>query len=46
MYEQMGELDKAIENFRNAGLNTLDQKVLERAKASIERCKMKKELMK
>tara|TARA_B100000508_G_C11432940_1_gene264393 strand:+ start:155 stop:649 length:495 start_codon:yes stop_codon:yes gene_type:complete len=45
MYEQMGELDKAIENFRNAGLNTLDQKVLERAKASIERCKMKKELM-
>ncbi|MEZ4858044.1 MAG: hypothetical protein R2781_04475 [Flavobacteriaceae bacterium] len=44
MYEQMGELDKAIENYRQAGLNTLDKATLDRAKTSIERCKAKKEL--
>ncbi|MEZ4874538.1 MAG: hypothetical protein R2793_03580 [Flavobacteriaceae bacterium] len=44
MYEQMGDLDKAIENYRQAGLNTLDKGVLDRAKTSIERCKAKKEL--
>jgi len=44
MYEQQGKLDQAIENFRNAGLNTLDQGTLDRAKASIARCKSKKEL--
>lgn len=44
MYEQQGKLDEAIENFRNAGLNTLDQGTLDRAKASIARCKSKKEL--
>jgi len=44
MYEQQGNLDLAIENYRQAGLSTLDKGVLERAKTSIERCKMKKEL--
>ena len=44
MYEQQGMLEEAIEHYRKAGLNTLDKGVLERAKASIERCKMKKEL--
>lgn len=44
MYEQMGQLDKAIENYRQAGLNTLDKATLDRAKTSIERCKAKKEL--
>ena len=44
MYEQQGELDKAIEYYKKAGLNTLDKNVLERAKGSIERCKSKKDL--
>ena len=44
MYEQQGKLDEAIENYRNAGLNTLDQATLDRAKTSITRCKSKKEL--
>lgn len=45
MYEQMGELDKAIENYKLAGLNTLDKGVLDRAKTSIERCKSKREFL-
>ena len=44
MYEQQGKLDQAIENYRNAGLNTLDQATLDRAKSSIARCKSKKDL--
>jgi len=44
MYEQQGNLDDAIEHYRKAGLNTLDQGTLDRAKSSIERCKKKKEL--
>ncbi|MCT8340023.1 tetratricopeptide repeat protein [Flavobacteriaceae bacterium TK19130] len=44
MYEQQGKLDEAIEYYRKTGLNTLDKTVLDRAKASIERCKSKKEL--
>ena len=44
MYEQQGKLDDAIENYRNAGMNTLDQATLDRAKTSIARCKSKKEL--
>ena len=45
MYEQQGKLDDAIEHYRKAALNTLDKAVLERAKGSIDRCKMKKELL-
>lgn len=45
MYEQQGKLDEAIEYYRKAALGTLDKSVLERAKGSIDRCKMKKELM-
>jgi len=44
MHEQQGELDKAIDYFRKAGMNTLDKGVLDRAKTSIERCKSKKDL--
>ena len=44
MYEQQGKLDEAIEHYRKAGLNTLDQATLDRAKTSITRCKSKKEL--
>jgi len=45
MHEQQGELDKAIDYFRKAGMNTLDKSVLDRAKTSIERCKSKKDLL-
>ncbi len=45
MYEQQGKLDQAIEFYKKCGLDTLDKGVLERAKTSIERCKMKKELL-
>ena len=45
MHEQRGELDKAIDYFRKAGMNTLDKSVLDRAKTSIERCKSKKDLL-
>lgn len=45
MYEQQGKLDEAIDHYRKAALGTLDKAVLERAKGSIDRCKMKKELM-
>ncbi|NQY06925.1 MAG: tetratricopeptide repeat protein [Flavobacteriaceae bacterium] len=44
MYEQLGDLDKAIESYREAGKLTLSGDVLNRVKASIERCKNKKEL--
>ena len=44
MHEQQGKLDKAIDYFRKAGMNTLDKGVLDRAKTSIERCKSKKDL--
>jgi tetratricopeptide (TPR) repeat protein len=44
MHEQQGELDKAMDYFRKAGLDTLDKSVLDRAKTSIERCKSKKDL--
>lgn len=42
MYEQQGQLDKAIEHYKKAGMNTLDKNVLDRAKTSIERCQAKK----
>ncbi|MCW5519673.1 tetratricopeptide repeat protein [Aureitalea sp. L0-47] len=45
MYEQQGKLDEAIEHYRKAALSTLDKSVLERAKGSIDRCKMKKDLI-
>ncbi len=45
MHEQQGELDKAIDYFRKAGMNTLDKSVLDRAKTSIERCNSKKDLL-
>jgi tetratricopeptide (TPR) repeat protein len=45
MYEQQGQLDEAIAHYRKAALSTLDKAVLERAKGSIERCNMKKELL-
>lgn len=44
MHEQQGELDKEIDYFRKAGMNTPDKSVLDRAKTSIERCKSKKDL--
>ena len=45
MYEQQGKLDEAIEQYRLAAMQTLDQGTLDRAKASIARCKSKKELL-
>ena len=45
MYEQQSNLDLAIEYYKKCALNTLDKNVLTRAKESIERCKMKKELL-
>ena len=45
MYEQQGELDKAIEHYKKCALNTLDKNTLTRAKESLERCKMKKEFL-
>ena len=45
MYEQQGKLDEAIENYKLAGMNTLDKAVLDRAKTSIERCKSKKDFI-
>ncbi len=39
MHEQQGSFDNAIAHYRKAALSTLDKNVLERAKASIERCK-------
>ena len=45
MYEQQGKLDEAIEHYKKCALDTLDKGVLESAKGSIDRCKMKKELL-
>lgn len=45
MYEQQAKLDQAIEFYKKCALDTLDKGVLERAKASIERCNMKKEFI-
>jgi tetratricopeptide (TPR) repeat protein len=45
MYEQQAQLDEAIAYYKKAALSTLDKGVLERAKGSIDRCKMKKELL-
>lgn len=44
MYEQQGDFDKAIEYYREAGKSTLSTDVLNRAKSSIERCKLKKDI--
>jgi len=44
MYEQSGKLDEAITYYKKAGIETLDQSFLDRAKASIQRCKSKKDL--
>ncbi|GHC54795.1 tetratricopeptide repeat protein [Ulvibacter litoralis] len=44
MYEQQGNLDEAITYYKKCGMNTLDKNVLNRAKDSIDRCKLKKEL--
>ncbi len=45
MHEQQGELDKAIEYYKKCALDTLDKNVLETAKTSMDRCKLKKELL-
>lgn len=45
MHEQQGNLEQAIEYYKKCALDTLDQGVLDRAKSSIDRCKMKKELL-
>ena len=45
MLEQQGKLDEAIEHYKKCALDTLDKGVLERAKGSIDRCKMKKEFI-
>ncbi len=45
MNEQQGNIDAAIDYFKKCALSTLDKGVLERAKGSIERCKMKKDLL-
>ena len=44
MYEQQGEIQKAIEHYQKAGQVTLSNDVLQRAKNSIERCKSKLDL--
>ena len=44
MYEQTDELDKAIEHYQLSGRSTLSNDVLTRAKNSIDRCKLKKDL--
>lgn len=44
MHEQQGKLDDAIAYYKKCGLHTLDKNVLNRAKDSIDRCKLKKEL--
>lgn len=45
MFEQQGKLDQAIEYYKKCALDTLDKGILERAKSSIERCNLKKELL-
>ena len=44
MFEQLGQLDEAITYYRKAGMETLDQSFLDRAKSSIARCTSKKDL--
>jgi len=44
MLEQQGKFDEAIEYYRKCALNSLDNNVIERAKQSIDRCKLKKEI--
>ncbi len=44
MYEQLGKFDEAISYYKKAALQTLDKNVLNRAKDSIERCQLKKDL--
>lgn len=45
MYEQQGKLDKAMDFYKKCALNTLDKSTLNRAKDSLDRCKMKKEFL-
>jgi tetratricopeptide (TPR) repeat protein len=45
MYEQQAQLTEAIEFYKKCALDTLDKGVIERAKASIDRCKMKQEFL-
>ena len=45
MYEQQGKLDQAIEFYKKCALDTLDKGVLDSAKGSIDRCKLKKEML-
>jgi hypothetical protein len=44
MYEQQGEITKAIDHYKMAAQLTLSNDVLNRTKNSIERCKMKLDL--
>lgn len=44
MYEQQGEITKAIDNYKKAAQLTLSNDVLSRTKNSIERCKQKLDL--
>lgn len=45
MYESQGMFDDAIKYYKNSILHTFDNKVIDTAAASIERCKKKKEVM-
>ena len=45
MFEQQGEIQKAIEYYQKAGRLTLSNDVLDRAKNSIARCKSKLDLL-
>lgn len=45
MLEQQGKMDEAIAYYKKCGLSTLNKDVLTRAKSSIERCTMKKDLL-
>ncbi|MFT7453141.1 MAG: ribosomal protein L5 [Patescibacteria group bacterium] len=44
MFEQQSNLDIAIKHYKKCAMSTLDKNVLTRAKESIERYKIKKEL--
>jgi len=43
MHEQKGELDKAMDYYKKAGIHSLDKNTVDRAKASIARCQSKKD---
>ncbi len=45
MHEQKGNLDEAINYYRRCALESLDTNVIDRAKQSIDRCKLKKEIL-